>query len=76
MRDVFIIGTGQTPVGEHWGLGLRDLGAAAIRAALDDAGIDPRETPVDALFVGTCALVAGTLNEATHRLAQRAATPP
>ena len=31
---------------------------------------------VDALFVGTCALVAGTLNEAAHRLAQRAATPP
>jgi hypothetical protein len=31
---------------------------------------------VDALFVGTCALVAGTLNEAARRLAQRAATPP
>jgi hypothetical protein len=34
------------------------------------------EAFVDALFVGTCALVAGTLNEAAHRLARRAATPP
>ena len=56
MRDVFIIGAGQTPVGEHWGLGLRELGAAAIRAALDDAGLET----VDALFVGN--MLGGTLN--------------
>src|SRR5229473_4417638 len=30
MRDVFIIGVGQTPVGEHWDLGLRELGRSAI----------------------------------------------
>ncbi|HEX9941791.1 MAG TPA: thiolase domain-containing protein [Thermoanaerobaculia bacterium] len=54
--DVFIVGTGQTPVGEHWGLGLRELGAAAIRAALDDAGIDT----VDALFVGN--MLGGAVN--------------
>lgn len=56
MRDVFIIGAGQTPVGEHWGLGLRELGAAAIRAALDDAGVES----VDALFAGN--MLGGAVN--------------
>ena len=56
MRDVFIVGAGQTPVGEHWGLGLRDLGAAAIRAALDDARVET----VDALFVGN--MLGGAIN--------------
>lgn len=56
MRDVFIIGAGQTPVGEHWGLGLRELGAAAIRAALDDAAVEA----VDAIFVGN--MLGGTIN--------------
>src|SRR5947199_3522547 len=56
MRDVFIIGTGQTPVGEHWDLGLRELGAAAIRAAMDDARIET----VDALFVGN--MLGGAVN--------------
>jgi len=56
MRDVFIIGTGQTPVSEHWDLGLRELGATAIRAALDDAGIET----VDALFVGN--MLGGAVN--------------
>ena len=56
MRDVFIIGAGQTPVGEHWGLGLRELGAAAIRAALADAGVET----VDAVFVGN--MLGGCVN--------------
>jgi acetyl-CoA C-acetyltransferase len=56
MRDIFIIGAGQTPVGEHWDLGLRDLGASAIRAALDDAGVEM----VDALFVGN--MLGGAVN--------------
>ena len=56
MRDAFIIGAGQTPVGEHWGLGLRELGAAAIRAALDDAGVET----VDAVFVGN--MLGGCVN--------------
>ncbi|HEX4495773.1 MAG TPA: thiolase domain-containing protein [Thermoanaerobaculia bacterium] len=61
MRDVFIIGTGQTPVGEHWDLGLRELGASAIRAALADAmlGYGDTET-VDALFVGN--MLGGAIN--------------
>ena len=57
MRDVFIIGAGQTPVGEHWDLGLRELGAAAIRAALDDAGLES----VDALYVGN--MLSGCVND-------------
>jgi len=48
MRDVAIVGIGQTPVGEHWGASLRELAADAISAALADAGI----TAVDALIVG------------------------
>ena len=54
--DVFIIGAGQTPVGEHWDLGLRELGAAAIRKALDDAGLET----ADALFVGN--MLGGAVN--------------
>jgi len=56
MRDVFIVGVGQTPVGEHWDLGLRELGAQAIRRALDDAGAET----VDALYVGN--MMGGCLN--------------
>ncbi|MCL4247022.1 MAG: thiolase domain-containing protein [Anaerolineae bacterium] len=49
MRDVSIIGVGQTKVGEHWESGLRTLAAEAAHAALGDAGIDA----VDALYVGS-----------------------
>jgi len=60
MRDVFIIGAGQTPVGEHWDLGLRELGAAAVRAALADAGLEGAEEKVDALYAGN--MLGGRLN--------------
>ncbi len=56
MNDVFIIGAGQTPVSEHWDLGLRQLGATAIRKAMDDAGVET----VDALFVGN--MLGGAVN--------------
>ncbi|HEY3320116.1 MAG TPA: thiolase domain-containing protein [Planctomycetota bacterium] len=55
MRDVFIVGIGQTPVDEHWDRSLRDLGAAAVIAALKDASA---ESP-DALFVGN--MLSGVL---------------
>ena len=48
MRDVAIIGIGQTPVGEHWDASLRMLAADAARAAIDDAGI----SEIEALYVG------------------------
>ncbi len=56
MRDVFIVGIGQTPVGEHWDRGLRELGAAAIREALADAGMER----VDGLYTGN--MMGGCLN--------------
>lgn len=48
MRDVCIIGIGQTPIGELWDLGLRQLAFKALEAAVQDAGIERPE----ALFVG------------------------
>ncbi|MBN1641894.1 MAG: thiolase domain-containing protein [Anaerolineae bacterium] len=48
MRDVSIIGIGQTPVDEHWNKSLRHLAAGAVLAAMQDAGIEQ----VDALYVG------------------------
>ena len=47
MREIAIIGIGQTAVSEHWDKSLRELAGEAILAALFDAH---RET-VDALFV-------------------------
>ena len=51
MRDVSIIGIGQTPVGEHWEYALRHLALEAIRDAANDAQIDH----ADALYVGNMA---------------------
>jgi len=48
VTNVSIIGVGQTPVGEHWDISLRTLGVRAMRAALDDAGLES----VDAIIVG------------------------
>jgi len=56
MRDVFIIGVGQTPVGEHWDQGLRELGRSAIEDALADARIEA----VDALYAGN--MLGGCVN--------------
>jgi acetyl-CoA C-acetyltransferase len=48
MRQVAILGIGQTKVDEHWDLSLREIGGAAAFAAMQDAGMEK----VDALFVG------------------------
>ena len=48
MKQVAIIGIGQTPVGEHWDASLRMLAADAVRSALDNAGLKR----ADALYVG------------------------
>ncbi len=47
-QKVSIIGIGQTTVGEHWDLSLRQLALKAMQAALDDAGLKS----VDAIVVG------------------------
>lgn len=46
--EVVIAGIGQTPVGEHWNLSLRNLAARAVRAARTDA---PGLTP-QAMYIG------------------------
>jgi acetyl-CoA C-acetyltransferase len=56
MRQVAILGIGQTPIREHWGLAIRDLAVAAGRAAMEDAGINK----VDAIYVGN--MTSGSLN--------------
>jgi acetyl-CoA C-acetyltransferase len=38
MTDVVIAGIGQTEVGEHWDISLRDLAYLAIQSAMKDAG--------------------------------------
>jgi acetyl-CoA C-acetyltransferase len=48
MREVAILGIGQTKIDEHWDLSLREIGGNAAFAAMQDAGMDK----VDALFVG------------------------
>ncbi len=48
MRDVCVIGIGQTSIGELWDMSLRDLGFKALQDAIQDAGI---EKP-DALYMG------------------------
>ncbi len=60
MRDVSIIGIGQTPVREHWEKDLRQLATAAVLAALQDAHVDQ----VDAIYVGN--MLSGELTRQEH----------
>ncbi|NOZ27686.1 MAG: thiolase domain-containing protein [Chloroflexi bacterium] len=60
MREVAVIGIGQTPVGEHWERSLRHLAHDAVKAALQDAGV---ERP-DALYVGN--MLSGELTGQEH----------
>jgi acetyl-CoA C-acetyltransferase len=60
MRDVSIIGIGETPVGEHWEKSLKELAGDAIQAAIKDAQIER----VDVLYVGN--MCSGTLNGQEH----------
>lgn len=57
MRQVAILGVGQTAVREHWEEAIRDLSVAAGRAAMVDAGVER----VDAIYVGN--MTGGTLNQ-------------
>lgn len=40
MRDVYIIGVGQTVVARHPNTSLRSLAAQAVKAAMADAGVE------------------------------------
>ena len=60
MRDVAIIGVGQTRVGEHWDVSLRHLALEPLQAAMTDAGV----TRADALYVGN--MLSGELAGQEH----------
>lgn len=60
MTEVVIAGIGQTEVGEHWDIGLRELALAAIQEAVKDAGgLKPQS-----LFVGN--MLAPNLSNQAH----------
>ena len=56
MREVAILGIGQTPVAEHWDKSLRQIAGEAVRAAVQDSPIEC----VDGLFVGN--MLSGSLS--------------
>jgi acetyl-CoA C-acetyltransferase len=60
MTDVVIAGIGQTEVGEHWDIGLRDLALEAMHAAVHDSG----DLRPQALFVGN--MLAPNLSNQAH----------
>ncbi len=60
MTEVVIAGIGQTEVGEHWEVSLRDLALAAMHEAMKDSGgLHPQ-----ALFVGN--MLAPNLSNQAH----------
>lgn len=60
MRNVSIIGIGQSPVGEWWDRSMRHIAYDAVSAAMADAGIET----ADALFVGN--MLSGSLLDQEH----------
>jgi acetyl-CoA C-acetyltransferase len=60
MRDVSIIGIGQTKVGEHWDKSLKELATEAVLAAIKDAGTER----VDSLYIGN--MLSGELTGQEH----------
>ena len=64
MRPVYIVGTGQTPVAEHWDRTLEQLAVEAVTAARADAH-NPR---VEALYVANAlgGVVSGQAQLGAH----------
>jgi len=60
VTNVSIVGIGQTPVAEHWNLSVRHLALQAMRAALEDAGLES----VDAVIVGNA--LGGVISNQNH----------
>ncbi|MEA3308101.1 MAG: thiolase domain-containing protein, partial [Chloroflexota bacterium] len=60
MRDVAIIGIGQTPVSEHWEASIRALALEAALKALQSANVDK----VDAIYVGN--MISGEVTGQEH----------
>ena len=62
MREVAIIGVGDTKFGELWDMSLRDLGIQAGLSAVYDANLSGDE--IDALYLGN--MSAGKFTEQEH----------
>lgn len=62
MREVCVLGVGQTPVREHWESGLRELAVLALCEALEDAQVEAQN--VTALYVGN--MLSGQLSGQQH----------
>ena len=60
MRDVSIVGIGQTRVDEHWDRSLRHLAGDAVLSAMKDASVET----ADALYVGN--MLSGLLTGQEH----------
>jgi len=60
MREVAVIGIGQTTVDEHWDKSLRELAGEAVLAALANSGL----SSADGLFVGN--MMSGSANHQQH----------
>jgi len=60
MREVAVIGIGQTRIDELWDKSLRELAGEAALAALHDAGLER----TDAIFVGN--MMSGSANQQLH----------
>lgn len=56
MRDVSVVGIGQTQVKEHWNKSLRELATEAILGAMNDGHVDH----ADALYIGN--MLSGELS--------------
>lgn len=60
MREVAVLGIGQTPAEEKWDQSLRELAGEAVFAAMQDAHLES----VDSLFVGN--MMSGAANHQQH----------
>lgn len=60
MREVSIIGIGQTDVGEHWDKSIRDLAYEAISAAVADTRVEA----IGALYVSN--MIGGQITQQLH----------
>jgi acetyl-CoA C-acetyltransferase len=76
VTDVFILSAARTPIGKFGGglstVPATDLGAVAIRAAVDRSGIDPAS--VDEVFMGQV-IQAGTGQAPARQAARKAGLP-
>jgi acetyl-CoA C-acetyltransferase len=60
MREVAILGIGQTPADEHWDKSLRELAGEAVLASMQDAGLES----VEGLYVGN--MISGAASHQQH----------